>query len=129
MHLYHVTVTRYLASNDSRCLHCLQNVIIAGDFNADCSYVTGREWAGVRLRTDPRFEWLLGDDIDSTVGNSNCAYDRSVDVFVQWNNVYLMTPKSRVKPELLFENVTEHIHVDAEHTYASQICPLIVYRR
>ncbi|KAI0207720.1 Deoxyribonuclease-1 [Lamellibrachia satsuma] len=56
----------------------VQNVIIAGDFNADCSYVTGREWAGVRLRTDPRFEWLLGDDIDSTVGNSNCAYDRFV---------------------------------------------------
>lgn len=56
----------------------VKNIIITGDFNADCSYVTNREWAGVRLRTDSRFQWLLGDDIDTTVGNSNCAYDRFV---------------------------------------------------
>ncbi|KAK2172010.1 hypothetical protein NP493_1002g01002 [Ridgeia piscesae] len=56
----------------------VSNIIIAGDFNADCSYVTNREWADVRLRTDSRFQWLLGDDIDTTVGSSNCAYDRFV---------------------------------------------------
>ncbi|XP_070537344.1 deoxyribonuclease-1-like [Ptychodera flava] len=56
----------------------LKDVLIAGDFNADCSYVVTRNWPDIRLRTQSRFTWLIDDDIDTTVTSSDCAYDRLV---------------------------------------------------
>ncbi|PIK39561.1 putative deoxyribonuclease-1 [Apostichopus japonicus] len=55
----------------------LKDVLILGDFNADCSYVRQKEWPEVRLRSDQRFQWYIGDDADTTVLEStDCAYDR-----------------------------------------------------
>lgn len=57
--------------------HFFQNFIFMGDFNAGCSYVPKKAWESIRLRTDPRFIWLIGDREDTTVKKStNCAYDR-----------------------------------------------------
>ncbi|XP_071496958.1 uncharacterized protein [Diadema antillarum] len=56
----------------------VQDVIITGDFNGDCSFVPNYRWESVRLRTNPRYHWLLGDDVDTTVFNTDCAYDRFV---------------------------------------------------
>lgn len=48
-----------------------------GDFNAGCSYVPKKAWKDIRLRMDPKFVWLIGDQEDTTVKKStNCAYDR-----------------------------------------------------
>jgi len=52
--------------------------LLAGDFNADCSYVCKSCWDNIDLRKDPRFTWLLGDVEDTTVSNSDCSYDRLV---------------------------------------------------
>ncbi|KAK7878558.1 hypothetical protein WMY93_030394 [Mugilogobius chulae] len=55
------------------------NVMILGDLNAACHYVTQKGWRSVRLRGDPRFQWLIGDEQDTTVREkTHCAYDRSV---------------------------------------------------
>uniref|UniRef100_A0A8C5S475 Deoxyribonuclease 1 like 2 n=1 Tax=Laticauda laticaudata TaxID=8630 RepID=A0A8C5S475_LATLA len=54
------------------------NIMFLGDFNADCSYVGRKDWSSVRLRTSEVFKWLISDDTDTTVGNSDCAYDRIV---------------------------------------------------
>ncbi|XP_078483452.1 deoxyribonuclease gamma-like isoform X2 [Ciona intestinalis] len=54
------------------------NTIILGDLNADCSYVCQSCWDSVGLRTDPTFHWLVGDDVDTTVSNTDCAYDRII---------------------------------------------------
>ncbi|NXX40840.1 DNSL2 protein, partial [Tricholaema leucomelas] len=54
------------------------NIMFLGDFNADCSYVQRSDWSSIRLRTSDLFKWLLPDDTDTTVGKSNCAYDRIV---------------------------------------------------
>ncbi len=54
-----------------------QNVVILGDLNAGCSYVTIKGWRAVRLRSDPKFHWLIGDEQDTTVREkTHCAYDR-----------------------------------------------------
>ena len=53
-----------------------ENGIMLGDFNADCSYLSQRRYNMLLLVTDSRFTWLLDTNIDSTTGNSNCAYDR-----------------------------------------------------
>ncbi|XP_062454673.1 deoxyribonuclease-1-like 1 isoform X2 [Rhea pennata] len=56
-----------------------QDVLFLGDFNAGCSYVAASRWGQIRLRRDPPFHWLLGDDGDSTVrASTRCPYDRVV---------------------------------------------------
>ncbi|XP_006101560.1 deoxyribonuclease gamma [Myotis lucifugus] len=56
-----------------------ENFIFMGDFNADCNYVPKKAWSSIRLRTDSKFVWLIGDQEDTTVKTStNCAYDRIV---------------------------------------------------
>ncbi|KAM8777931.1 deoxyribonuclease-1-like 2 [Rhynchonycteris naso] len=54
------------------------DMLFLGDFNADCSYVREEDWASIRLRSSEIFKWLIPDSADTTVGNSDCAYDRIV---------------------------------------------------
>ncbi|NWU92345.1 DNSL2 protein, partial [Upupa epops] len=54
------------------------NIMFLGDFNADCTYVQPSDWSAIRLRTSDIFKWLLPDSTDTTVGKSDCAYDRIV---------------------------------------------------
>ncbi|XP_062999273.1 deoxyribonuclease-1-like 2 [Elgaria multicarinata webbii] len=54
------------------------NIMFLGDFNADCNYVGKKAWASIRLRTSEVFHWLISDTADTTVGHSDCAYDRIV---------------------------------------------------
>ena len=55
-----------------------QDLLFLGDFNADCSYVRAQDWPAIRLRSSEVFKWLIPDSADTTVGNSDCAYDRIV---------------------------------------------------
>jgi len=52
------------------------NVILLGDMNADCSYLSNTKYNNLIFTTDSRFLWLIGKDNDTTTSNSNCAYDR-----------------------------------------------------
>ncbi|XP_010990896.2 LOW QUALITY PROTEIN: deoxyribonuclease-1-like 2 [Camelus dromedarius] len=54
------------------------DMLFLGDFNADCKYVRAQDWAVIRLRSSEVFKWLIPDSADTTVGNSDCAYDRIV---------------------------------------------------
>ncbi|XP_025772625.1 deoxyribonuclease-1-like 2 [Puma concolor] len=54
------------------------DLLFLGDFNADCSYVRAQDWPAIRLRSSEVFKWLIPDSADTTVGNSDCAYDRIV---------------------------------------------------
>ncbi|KFP12018.1 Deoxyribonuclease-1, partial [Egretta garzetta] len=55
------------------------NILLLGDFNADCSYVTSAQWPSIRLRSLDACEWLIPDNTDTTVASTtDCAYDRIV---------------------------------------------------
>ncbi|XP_026121240.1 deoxyribonuclease gamma-like isoform X1 [Carassius auratus] len=55
------------------------NIMILGDFNADGSYVSGKEMKTIRIRSDEDFHWLITDDVDTTASNKNDnTYDRIV---------------------------------------------------
>ncbi|MBN3303828.1 PMM2 Phosphomannomutase, partial [Amia calva] len=54
------------------------NILLLGDFNADCNYVLPSDWEKIRLHTDSQYAWLLPNSVDTTVGNTHCAYDRIV---------------------------------------------------
>ena len=56
----------------------LEDIMLMGDFNAGCSYVTSSQWSSIRLRTSPIFQWLIPDSADTTVTSTHCAYDRIV---------------------------------------------------
>ena len=47
------------------------NTIVAGDLNADCSYLS--EEPG---RAAPRVRWIVPSSADTTSGATDCAYDR-----------------------------------------------------
>nr|XP_057906114.1 deoxyribonuclease-1 isoform X2 [Doryrhamphus excisus] len=54
------------------------DIILLGDFNTDCSFITVAEWDQIRLFTDKSFHWLIPNEADTTVSHTNCAYDRIV---------------------------------------------------
>ncbi|XP_070269231.1 deoxyribonuclease-1 [Myotis yumanensis] len=56
----------------------MEDIMLMGDFNAGCSYVTPSHWSSIRLRTIPTFQWLIPDTADTTVTSTHCAYDRIV---------------------------------------------------
>ncbi|XP_040491355.1 deoxyribonuclease-1 isoform X4 [Ursus maritimus] len=53
----------------------LEDIMLMGDFNAGCSYVAPSQWASIRLRTSPAFQWLIPDTADTTSTSTHCAYD------------------------------------------------------
>ncbi|XP_068605967.1 deoxyribonuclease-1 [Brachionichthys hirsutus] len=54
------------------------DIVLLGDFNAGCSYVTDSEWEKIRLFTDKSFHWLIPGEADTTVTHTDCPYDRIV---------------------------------------------------
>ncbi|XP_061591553.1 deoxyribonuclease-1-like 1 [Cololabis saira] len=56
-----------------------ENVMLLGDFNADCGYLAKKNRIKVRLITDSNLFWLIPEDSDTTVRSStSCSYDRIV---------------------------------------------------
>ncbi|KAM3872151.1 deoxyribonuclease-1-like 1 [Diretmus argenteus] len=56
-----------------------ENVMLLGDFNADCGYLPKKNRKNVRLITNPAFVWLIPEKSDTTVREStSCTYDRIV---------------------------------------------------
>ena len=53
----------------------LDDVLIAGDFNASRPYI--KDWEGNALRKD-KYAWLIQDHEDTTVTKTMAAYDRIV---------------------------------------------------
>eukprot|EP00004_Rigifila_ramosa_P013555 TRINITY_DN3019_c0_g1_i1.p1 TRINITY_DN3019_c0_g1~~TRINITY_DN3019_c0_g1_i1.p1 ORF type:complete len:320 (-),score=70.28 TRINITY_DN3019_c0_g1_i1:24-878(-) len=60
------------------------NIVIMGDFNADCSYLSQTALEANALYVDPRFHWLVPTGIDTTVGTGNCTYDRAIAIGPAW---------------------------------------------
>ncbi|XP_078609974.1 deoxyribonuclease-1-like [Branchiostoma floridae x Branchiostoma japonicum] len=57
----------------------ITNIMILGDFNADCDFVRPIHWDTIPLWTRYRtYDWLIGDDVDTTTTSTDCAYDRIV---------------------------------------------------
>lgn len=51
------------------------DVIVVGDLNADCNYLKESDVIAFR---DMTYFWLIDDDADTTVSQTNCAYDRFI---------------------------------------------------
>ncbi|CAN9515968.1 unnamed protein product [Ophioblennius macclurei] len=56
-----------------------ENMMLLGDFNADCGYLAKKNRKNVRLITDTDLVWLIPENTDTTVRSStSCSYDHIV---------------------------------------------------
>ncbi|XP_053436632.1 deoxyribonuclease-1-like 1 [Nycticebus coucang] len=56
-----------------------KDMILLGDFNADCASLTKKRLGQLVLRMDPGFHWVIADGEDTTVrASTHCTYDRIV---------------------------------------------------
>lgn len=56
-----------------------EDVILLGDFNADCASLAKKRLNSLLLRTKAGFHWVISDGEDTTVrASTNCTYDRIV---------------------------------------------------
>ena len=53
-----------------------EDVIVLGDFNADCSYFN--ESTDTSPARGPDYNWAIGDELDTNVASSECTYDRII---------------------------------------------------
>ncbi|XP_029470553.1 deoxyribonuclease-1-like [Rhinatrema bivittatum] len=55
-----------------------ENIMLLGDLNAGCGYMTSDDWKRIHLRSSNHFHWLIDDKDDTTVSpKTHCPYDRS----------------------------------------------------
>ncbi|XP_066212601.1 deoxyribonuclease-1-like 1 isoform X1 [Saccopteryx leptura] len=56
-----------------------KDIILLGDFNANCASLTKKRLSELALRTQADFYWAIADGEDTTVrASTHCAYDRIV---------------------------------------------------
>ncbi|XP_078520252.1 deoxyribonuclease-1-like [Lissotriton helveticus] len=56
-----------------------ENIMLLGDLNAACAYLTMEDRKSIRRSSGDRFHWLIDDKADTTVSQkTHCAYDRIV---------------------------------------------------
>lgn len=67
----------------------VNDIVLMGDLNADCSYVPNYRWAEIPLKSDSNYKWLISDDVDTTVSNSDCAYDRFIMTGEGFGDTYI----------------------------------------
>ncbi|XP_066267661.1 deoxyribonuclease-1-like [Branchiostoma lanceolatum] len=98
----------------------ITDIMIMGDFNADCNYVRPSHWDSISLWTRYRtYDWLIGHDVDTTATSTNCAYDRIV--------VSGPTLKSSVLPNSgSVYDFSRHLHCNCEATSVSDHYPVEV---
>ena len=68
----HTVVQDYQAQNPQE-----SDIVILGDYNADCSYASSEELWSSPMRNS-NYTWLVPDSADTTVSSTDCAYDRIV---------------------------------------------------
>jgi len=51
---------------------------VLGDLNLGCDYANSEQIANLDLRSLTKFRWLIGDDADTNVADTQCAYDRII---------------------------------------------------
>ncbi|XP_043830256.1 deoxyribonuclease-1-like 1 isoform X1 [Dromiciops gliroides] len=97
-----------------------EDVILLGDFNADCSSLSKKRQGELLLRTKPGFHWAIPDGEDTTVRDStHCTYDRIVvhgehcQGLVKWAAAFRF-PQSFQLTEAEALNISDHYPVEVE---------------
>ena len=66
----------------------IEDGIIMGDFNADCSYLSQGNFEMLSIVIDDRFTFLIDGTMDTTTASSHCTYDRYLS-YIYIYSVYI----------------------------------------
>jgi endonuclease/exonuclease/phosphatase family metal-dependent hydrolase len=55
-----------------------EDILMMGDFNAGCSYLSANQYNTLDLATDPTFSWQITGAADTTTTSTVCPYDRAI---------------------------------------------------
>ena len=92
-----------------------QDVLIAGDFNSGCDYWVPDDHINSAIRTN--FKWHIDDFTDSTVGSTDCPYDRYV------MNIHTFTHAHTYIHSCMYSYKHSSIHTNAyKHTCIINAC-------
>jgi len=75
------------------------NLVVLGDLNADCYY-----YNPYSLSDFNGWKWIIGNDQDTTSGNSDCAYDR----IIMNNNAYNEFIRVGIDSENIDTKISDH---------------------
>ena len=95
-----------------------QDLLLMGDFNAGCSYLTPTEMATLPIATDPTITWQIPDASDTTTSTTACPYDRILttesandQVVAGSASIYLFDGPLNLSPTLT-RQVSDHYPVE-----------------
>ena len=97
-----------------------RDVILLGDFNADCSYFS--EADNTHPLRASNFHWVITDEMDTNVGASSCTYDRIILLDGTYQHEYLQNSANVFRYDVeyhlsnlsLVQQVSDHYPVYAE---------------
>ncbi|XP_006877267.1 PREDICTED: deoxyribonuclease-1-like 1 [Chrysochloris asiatica] len=102
-----------------------EDVILLGDFNADCASLTKKRLGELVLRTKEGFHWAIADGEDTTARTStHCAYDRIVLHGARCKGLFHTAtafnfPRSFQLTEEQALNISDHYPVEVELNWAA----------
>nr|VZI16966.1 unnamed protein product [Spirometra erinaceieuropaei] len=113
-----------------QCTHAsrTENIIVLGDMNAGCRYLSKKKKRELKFVKDSSFKWLISDDMDTTVASQDCALDRPTQVKLENESEiavhkrdferppYCYSFKTVEKKPLTFAALVTHIDPDAVST-------------
>lgn len=103
-----------------------KDVILLGDFNADCASLPKKRLGELLLRTQAGFHWAIGDEEDTTVrASTRCAYDRVVLHGQRCQGLLRAAgafrfPQSFQLSEVEALNISDHYPVEVELSLAAR---------
>jgi endonuclease/exonuclease/phosphatase family metal-dependent hydrolase len=77
------------------------DIIVAGDFNADGSYLSNTKQSNLIYTTNPAYFWVVEDNTDTTVAQSANTYDR---IIIRGDNI-MASVCDEVKVEAFDKNL------------------------
>ncbi|KAK6175449.1 hypothetical protein SNE40_013912 [Patella caerulea] len=108
----------------------IQDVMIMGDLNADCTYARESSLADKKIYGDKTYKWLIDWSQDTTTGTTQCAYDRIISrgqelasvLVADSAQVYLFDQRMNLSKEQMLD-ISDHYPVEVQLRFPSLCDP------
>ena len=94
------------------------DIVVLGDFNAGCRYLSQEQLSALALWTNPDASWWISQDADTTVSSTHCPYDRIVTLgaltggIVEGSSQVYLFDQDLVLSDRLARTVSDHYPVE-----------------
>ncbi|KAF8767270.1 Deoxyribonuclease-1-like 2 like protein [Argiope bruennichi] len=102
----------------------IEDILIMGDFNADCDYVKEQNWDSISLWTRHEFTWAIPRTEDTTTNYRSCALDRIVYAGENMNSGVILSSAGAFDYRYEFDVTMEEARSISDH-WPVEICFII----